>query len=401
MLLTFIQGNVHAHPGRTDSNGGHTCRTNCSQWGLEDGEYHYHDGRSSSQSDSTESKSSDESSTSSGTSNDALDKDCSDFSSYDEVVEYWNSKGYSKTYDPERLDGWGNKVDDGIPCEAPDDYDTAQVNNSPAQLAEKEAEKDLANGEAVGYTDGLSVGKKGLSSDPVSKGSDDYQEGYKKGYEIGYKEGTDIFEKNKKSAFKDGYELGNKQDKLTVPKKYSTIKALTSSYEEGFNKAIKEKDEKKKEEYLSSGIKDGKADVLNEPKNVKDIFLESYQEGYKSGQAELKETYVKQGYEAAFTILDYEEPDLEEDKYTEWYREGFKSNIKVKTIANAAFQAGLDGETYSVPKKYEHAKTIYQYNFNRGAEERKENNQMVGSVFGLGIMSWLGRRYYVARKMLK
>ncbi len=31
-----------AHPGRTDSSGGHTCRTNCTNWGLSTGEYHYH-----------------------------------------------------------------------------------------------------------------------------------------------------------------------------------------------------------------------------------------------------------------------------------------------------------------------------------------------------------------------
>ncbi|KCZ71258.1 hypothetical protein ANME2D_02459 [Candidatus Methanoperedens nitroreducens] len=40
--LILIFASASAHPGRTDSNGGHTCRTNCSQWGLEDGEYHYH-----------------------------------------------------------------------------------------------------------------------------------------------------------------------------------------------------------------------------------------------------------------------------------------------------------------------------------------------------------------------
>jgi competence protein ComEC len=31
-----------AHPGGTDANGGHTCRTNCEKWGLEEGEYHLH-----------------------------------------------------------------------------------------------------------------------------------------------------------------------------------------------------------------------------------------------------------------------------------------------------------------------------------------------------------------------
>lgn len=35
---------VEAHPGRTDSSGGHTCRTNCDSWGLGYGEYHYHGG---------------------------------------------------------------------------------------------------------------------------------------------------------------------------------------------------------------------------------------------------------------------------------------------------------------------------------------------------------------------
>ncbi|MDP3726184.1 MAG: YHYH domain-containing protein [bacterium] len=31
-----------AHPGRTDKKGGHTCKTNCSKWGLKYGQYHYH-----------------------------------------------------------------------------------------------------------------------------------------------------------------------------------------------------------------------------------------------------------------------------------------------------------------------------------------------------------------------
>ncbi|MED4284916.1 LPXTG cell wall anchor domain-containing protein [Priestia megaterium] len=59
-----------------------------------------------------------------------LDKDCIDFKGkpYQELVDYWNSKGYSATNDPERLDGWGNKVDDGIPCEAPNGYDTSKIN---------------------------------------------------------------------------------------------------------------------------------------------------------------------------------------------------------------------------------------------------------------------------------
>lgn len=36
--------NVDAHPGGLDGNGCHNCRTNCAKWGLEQNEYHCHNG---------------------------------------------------------------------------------------------------------------------------------------------------------------------------------------------------------------------------------------------------------------------------------------------------------------------------------------------------------------------
>lgn len=44
LILLFTSTIALAHPGRTDSRGGHTCRTNCTKWGLDYGEYHYHNG---------------------------------------------------------------------------------------------------------------------------------------------------------------------------------------------------------------------------------------------------------------------------------------------------------------------------------------------------------------------
>jgi len=38
----LIASNVLAHPGRTDKRGGHYCWTNCKQWGLRYGQYHFH-----------------------------------------------------------------------------------------------------------------------------------------------------------------------------------------------------------------------------------------------------------------------------------------------------------------------------------------------------------------------
>jgi len=43
----------------------------------------------------------------------AADKDCDDFASQEEAQKYWDEKGYSADYDPERLD----RDNDGIPCE--------------------------------------------------------------------------------------------------------------------------------------------------------------------------------------------------------------------------------------------------------------------------------------------
>jgi hypothetical protein len=42
--FSFAPVTVYAHPGRTDSSGGHTCRTNCASWGYGQGEYHSHGG---------------------------------------------------------------------------------------------------------------------------------------------------------------------------------------------------------------------------------------------------------------------------------------------------------------------------------------------------------------------
>ncbi|MBG9795428.1 competence protein [Paenibacillus dendritiformis] len=42
LLCALFSPALLAHPGKTDANGGHTCRTNCARWGLKDGEYHYH-----------------------------------------------------------------------------------------------------------------------------------------------------------------------------------------------------------------------------------------------------------------------------------------------------------------------------------------------------------------------
>lgn len=42
LALIFFTNNVYAHPGRQNPDGGHSCYTNCNEYGLKYGEYHYH-----------------------------------------------------------------------------------------------------------------------------------------------------------------------------------------------------------------------------------------------------------------------------------------------------------------------------------------------------------------------
>lgn len=53
MIVILSPLYVEAHPGRTDSNGCHTCRTNCAKWGLSYGQYHCHGKTNSSTSTSS------------------------------------------------------------------------------------------------------------------------------------------------------------------------------------------------------------------------------------------------------------------------------------------------------------------------------------------------------------
>ena len=44
VISLILPLSIFGHPGKTDINGCHTCRTNCESWGLKYGEYHCHNG---------------------------------------------------------------------------------------------------------------------------------------------------------------------------------------------------------------------------------------------------------------------------------------------------------------------------------------------------------------------
>ncbi|MFE6074194.1 copper amine oxidase N-terminal domain-containing protein [Paenibacillus sp. NPDC057886] len=107
MFLVSSATSVLAHPGRTDSNGGHTCWTNCAKWGLEYGEYHYHNGGSSSSSSKSSGSSSSSSSSSSSTKNSSPSKPKKTKPQYTEssLKVYVNDKKIDFTNKPVQYQG--------------------------------------------------------------------------------------------------------------------------------------------------------------------------------------------------------------------------------------------------------------------------------------------------------
>ncbi|WP_379968842.1 YHYH domain-containing protein [Ectobacillus sp. sgz5001026] len=346
-LFIFTTNVVEAHPGNTDANGGHYCWTNCAKWGLKYGEYHYPNG---------EKKSSEGSSTSNDHS----------------------SGGNADT---------STSKNTSVP--------------SPQEIAQQERQKGDEDGHSTGYAEGYAAAVKNVNPN----GSDAYNAGYKNGYEKGYSEGNNKLNGEKDTAQKAGYELGSKQDNLDIPDTYKINNAVQQAFKDGFDQGIKARDEKKKEEFYSLGYKDGKDDSDgNTPKDGKIIYIDAYKDGFKKGQDDLKEQYYKQGYDAAFMILTYEQPKLPKDKYIDWYKEGFESNNEVKKIQNDAYQHGLQGKTLEIPSEYGEAKVIYEHYYNLGKQEydkKVEQERNTGtSVLGLGLIGWLGRRFYIVRKMI-
>lgn len=373
-ICIFSDLNSFAHSGKTDSSGGHNCSAKSQAKGLCTG-YHYHNEGSTVNSVSEEDISSNY-------------KNCDDFTDYDEVISYWNEKGYSSTYDPENLDGTGDTVDDGIPCEPPSYYDLTKVNNSPQQVAEKEESDGAELAEVVGFNDGYKNNKKNVKT----QGSESYQKGYEESYLKAYQEGQQKFEEEKTSIYNEGYSLGMNNEKLIIPTTLATVHIVT--FKSGFKKGKQFYKENQIEKYYNLGYDDGEIDKYVLPDIKEKEFLESYKKGYSNRQKELEEEYINQGYQAAFTKMIYTKPNIDNEKFIAWYKAGFESNMKVKELQDYAFKQGKSGEDLVIPDKYQQGAKIYEYYYEKGkAEYVNPVPYIVGGVVVAGsIVYFLYRR---------
>lgn len=377
---------AEAHSGRTDASGGHNCSEKSKNAGKCTG-YHYHNGGSNS------SSSSNNNTPSTLKSNTKVVKSCADFATYDEVVEYWNKKGYSATYDPENLDGFGNNVvDDGIPCEPPKNYDLSKVNNSTYQKEAQDEQKGKVDGEKDGYNDGY------FNSPAITQtsGSEAYQKSYTSSYNESYQKGQNQLKSERQDIYNQGYNLGIIGAAFLLPE---TLNVHTDQFEQGYLEGFNQFIEETKKQYEVKGNEDGLLNNNNLDQNWHEEYQLAYQKGFNQGLASLKESIILEGYDAAFIYDTFEEINLENIAYVDWYKEGYDSNLVAKEMKEYAYQLGFESNDYVVPNKYLPGENLFKIYYEKGlAESPNSYSGLIGFGVIATIAGGVGYRKYKNKK---
>ena len=369
MLSFFLMASpVSAHPGRTDKNGGHTCKTNCSKWGYEQGEYHYHNGGSNSSSKEKTPSTSVEPAGPTAAEIAKVEKN----KGHDEGYEKGLSEGYKNLTNSSEVDGTDAYIE-GYKQGYTEGY----------QEGKNKLDREKDKGHEEGYKKGLSDGYDGLTNSSEVDGTDAYIEGYKEGYNKGYEEGKEQLDKEKKDIKNEGYDLGIISEEITIPEKYQNNSIFKEEFEKGFKAARLVIFEREKKATDKLGYENGLSNIKGKPEGLNEKLLTVYNKAYELGQEELKNQYFEIGYTDAYKKLEYEKPDFEDDDLVAWYKEGFISNDEIDDIQELAFEMGKNGEELEIFEGYEQAEFIFKHYYDLGANERKENFMKVGGFTGL------------------
>lgn len=296
---------VSAHPGNTDDSGKHSCWTNCAKWGLEYGEYHGHDG------DSTSSSSSDYTTSNSDES----------YDTYDDSPYIYETEG-----DDLEAEGYSRGYTAGESGAVYDEYDYyLHRGNSPAAY-----------------------------------------ERYLLGYELGYKEGkVALEEKIKAQKIADeegGRKAGEKKAADDYFKKINQPlenKEKSLEWNKGFREAYEDV-QSELEEIAGIAFEDGYA--LSKIKTSYNKYEASiYEAGYEAGFEERRKEVFDEGYNDAYKLDTYSMKinDLDERLQTE-YRKGFDSNSKVEKIRKKGIKDGQSILPTNIPAEYQEAELMIQ-----------------------------------------
>lgn len=307
---------IKAHPGRTDANGCHVCRTNCDKWGLSTGEYHCHNGGSSSTtSNSNSSSSSNKASGSSAGGSTSTNNITQKPNTVTSTLDY-ASKGKTDGYKTKKSNP-NMELEDAVYTYTNSAYKKAY------EEAFKKAEielKDISKrrGKENGKKDALNTEEYKLDKVPDGVIKTVYVETYKQAYDSVEKSEIDANDaKAKQNSFrKIFHEQTEKSVDFHGLKKYET--AYKAAYEEYYKKYTKEK-----ENYIQQSKEKGKQD--GEKRKEKDYsFLE-----------DIKDTAVyKQAVEA----------------YDQSYDENYKEMGMIETLLSLLIMAGFIYGVYRLVK---------------------------------------------------
>ena len=272
VVLLMMITPISAHPGRTDANGGHYCRTNCAKWGLRDGEYHYHNGGgSSSSSSSSNSSSSSKSSSSSSKSTTPSAAKVIDYTKQGETAGY-NYKKANPDASKEDLTGKDQTYING--------YNTG-FTNAENELTTLSKEQGTTNG----TTDGTMTEVYNLNV-LVGLMSEIYLTAYKEAYN---QSETDDFSKIRQDANKKAIENARNLEDEDTNSEYTLEKqknVYKESYHSTYNQEEKEINtlKKKLSEYAQEDFDNEKQsdEYYRKYKNYKvyDVLDKKYKKEY-------------------------------------------------------------------------------------------------------------------------
>ncbi|MCU5393139.1 YHYH domain-containing protein [Bacillus toyonensis] len=331
VALLIAPISAYAHPGHTDANGGHTCRTNCEKWGLQYGEYHYHNKPASS----------------SGATSPAPSQ---------------NNNGAVEA-EKQRAAEAQRKAEEERQRVAEEQRKAEEARKQEEAKRQVDMEKGQLEGEKNGETD-FKAGKNDVQVHLAGK-SDTYKQAFTTAYTT-----TWSLEEQKKTHFEKGKEQGLAQETMDDSQITPDFKQI---FAEGFQVGNKERTEKIEKEQAELGEKAGKELAEKNPgNNEKDVYVKSYETAYEKGYKSTKKAVEKAGYKYAFENYDLKIPAKYEKNGSlkKWFTEGFKSNKKATEIREEGFKKGDSWFSFFyksfVPSEYKEHKELYEQAIEKG-----------------------------------
>ncbi|MFS0788671.1 hypothetical protein ABC345_20070 [Shouchella sp. 1P09AA] len=392
-ILIFTWSSIsHAHPGRTDGNGGHYCRTNCEKWGLNYDEYHYHNGGSSNSSSSNsvnKSPSTPESSPAPKPSYTQAD--------IDEGSKAGREKGYEHGYERKDKSSSTDHPNEGYRIGYEEGYGAGYEEGQ--NTVREEDQKD-------GHKQGESEGKKAARSNNLkamendSSKSSDWNKSYEESFKISYDKETTVVNVEEK-----GHSLGYALDELTFPESIENNDELIKIYKDHYNEGFEKRTQEEMDIHYELGVDNGYKLVGENSTEFDKRFESSYLDGYQEGFEKIRAETVDKGYLLAFQTMDYEQPkDVTQLELLDWYEEGFFSNTIAEEIKVSAYDHGYTNKDYYIPDEFKitaDSIALYDELFfeGQGVKVKEDRNQLILVTAGISILGVAaGGGFYVKKK---